>query len=116
MRFGTSALWGKRLAGNADMGSAKIDELEKFKAITGGDTIDYEFKGKDRFSAKYTGLLIFCCNNLPKFGGDRGEHVYDRMITLPCNNVRKFRESSGFLAPTTLTEPHQNAEYGSVEI
>ena len=26
MRFGTSALWGKRLAGNADMGSAKIDE------------------------------------------------------------------------------------------
>lgn len=87
MRFGTSALWGKRLAGNADMGSAKIDELEKFKAITGGDTIDYEFKGKDRFSAKYTGLLIFCCNNLPKFGGDRGEHVYDRMITLPCNNV-----------------------------
>lgn len=87
MRFGTSALWGKRLAGNADMGSAKIDELEKFKAITGGDTIDYEFKGKDRFSAKYTGLLIFCCNNLPKFGGDRGEHVYDRIITLPCNNV-----------------------------
>lgn len=90
MRFGTSALWGKRLAGNADMGSAKIDELEKFKAITGGDTIDYEFKGKDRFSAKYTGLLIFCCNNLPKFGGDRGEHVYDRMITLPCNNVVPF--------------------------
>ena len=87
MRFGTSALWGKRLAGNADMGSAKIDELEKFKAITGGDTIDFEYKGKDRFSGKYTGLLIFCCNNLPKFGGDRGEHVYDRMITLPCNNV-----------------------------
>ncbi len=92
MRFGTSALWGKRLAGNADMGSAKIDELEKFKAITGGDTIDYEFKGKDRFSAKYTGLLIFCCNNLPKFGGDRGEHVYDRMITLPCNNVVPFEK------------------------
>lgn len=92
MRFGTSALWGKRLAGNADMGSAKIDELEKFKARTGGDTIDYEFKGKDRFSAKYTGLLIFCCNNLPKFGGDRGEHVYDRMITLPCNNVVPFEK------------------------
>lgn len=90
MRFGTAALWGKRLAGNADMGSAKIDELEKFKAITGGDTIDYEYKGKDRFSGKYMGLLIFCCNNLPKFGGDRGEHVYDRMITLPCNNVVPF--------------------------
>ena len=44
MRFGTSALWGKRLAGNADMGSAKIDELEKFKAITGGDTIDFELR------------------------------------------------------------------------
>lgn len=90
MRFGTSALWSKRLAGNADMGSAKIDELEKFKAITGGDTIDFEYKGKDRFSGKYTGLLIFCCNNLPKFGGDRGEHVYDRMITLPCDNVVPF--------------------------
>ena len=26
------------------------------------------------------------------------------------------RESSGFLAPTTFTEPHQNAEYVLVEI
>ena len=36
--------------------------------------------------------MIFCCNNLPKFGGDRGEHVYDRMITLPCNNVVPFEK------------------------
>ena len=87
MRFGTASLFGKRVAGAADMGSASIRELEKFKSITGGDIIDFEFKGKDKFNARYNGLLIFCCNELPHFSGDRGDHVYERMILCKCENV-----------------------------
>ncbi|MCI7692690.1 MAG: phage/plasmid primase, P4 family [Oscillospiraceae bacterium] len=87
MRFGTAALFGKRVAGAADMGSASIRELEKFKSITGGDIIDFEFKGKDKFNARYNGLLVFCCNELPHFSGDRGDHVYERMILCKCENV-----------------------------
>lgn len=87
MRFGTAALFGKRIAGAADMGSATIKELEKFKSITGGDIIDIEFKGKDKFNARYNGLFVFCCNELPHFNGDRGDHVYERMILCNCTNV-----------------------------
>ena len=87
MRFGTASLFGKRVAGAADMGSASIRELEKFKSITGGDIIDFEFKGKDKFNARYNGLLLFCCNELPHFSGDRGDHVYERMILCKCENV-----------------------------
>lgn len=87
MRFGTASLFGKRVAVAADMGSATIRELEKFKSITGGDIIDFEFKGKDKFNARYNELFVFCCNELPHFNGDRGDHVYERMILCNCTNV-----------------------------
>lgn len=86
-RFGTAPLFGKRIAGSADMSTQSIRELERFKALTGGDIIDFEYKGKDKFDGKFNGLLVFCCNDLPEFGGDKGDHVYDRMIIVHCENV-----------------------------
>ena len=86
-RFATAAIWNKRLAGSPDMSAMKVDELKMFKKLTGGDDIPFEFKGKDRFTDKFRGVLIFCANERPKFGGDKGEHVYDRMILCPCSNV-----------------------------
>lgn len=86
-RFGTFALWGKRLAGSGDMSYMSVRELKTFKKITGGDRIEFEQKGKDTFTGRYNGCLLFCCNEMPKFGGDQGEHVYERIIIVPCNNV-----------------------------
>lgn len=86
-RFGTSYLYGKRLAGSSDMKFMKIPELNTFKSITAGDSIFAERKGQDGFFFKYKGLLWFCMNELPKFGGDSGKWVYDRIIIIPCNNV-----------------------------
>lgn len=86
-RFGTMALWRKRLAGCPDMSYMNVDELSVFKKLTGGDDISFEQKGKDRFTDKFRGVLMFCANRLPKFGGDKGDHVYSRMILCPCNNV-----------------------------
>ena len=85
-RFGTNALYLKRLYYDADMPFCSVDALRYFKCLTGGDTIPIEFKGKDSFSTVYRGLLIFCTNELPRFGGDRGEWVYDRIIPIPCGN------------------------------
>lgn len=85
-RFGTSALVGKRLAGSADMSYASVRELKTFKSITGGDPLMVEYKGKNSFNYTYKGLLWFCCNELPKFGGDTGDWVYDRMIIVNCDN------------------------------
>ncbi len=86
-RFGMANLYGKRLAGCADMSFMKIGQLKKLKLLTGGDSIDFERKGKDKFSARYNGLLWFGTNELPRFGGDRGQWVYDRFIIVECNNV-----------------------------
>ncbi len=86
-RFGMANLYGKRLAGCADMSFMKVGQLKKLKLLTGGDSIDFERKGKDKFSARYNGLLWFGTNELPRFGGDRGKWVYNRFIIVECNNV-----------------------------
>lgn len=86
-RFGTGALFGKRLIGSSDMSFMTVKELKTFKSITGGDSVTVEFKGRDSFQYVYKGLTWFCTNQLPKFGGDRGEHVYNRIAVVRCDNV-----------------------------
>ena len=46
-----------------------------------------EFKGEAAFEFIYQGVLWYCGNRLPRFGGDDGAWVYDRMIILACHNV-----------------------------
>jgi phage/plasmid-associated DNA primase len=67
-RFGTSNLYGKRLAGSSDMSFLTVDELKTFKKCTGGDSLFAEFKGQNGFEFTYNGLLWFCMNRLPKLG------------------------------------------------
>lgn len=86
-RFGTSSLYNKRLYGSGDMSFVGVKELKIFKNVTGGDEFFLEFKGKNAIRYKYNGLLWFCTNELPSFGGDRGEWVYDRIIPLECKMV-----------------------------
>ncbi len=86
-RFGTSTLYGRRLAGSSDMSYVTVSELKTFKKCTGGDSLFAEFKGMNGFEFVYNGLLWFCMNRLPKFGGDDGTWVYDRIICIPCDNV-----------------------------
>jgi len=86
-RFGTGAIYGTRLAGSSDMSFLSVNELKTFKMITGGDAIFAEFKGLQGFQYTYNGLLWFCMNKLPKFGGDDGQWVYDRIMVVNCPNV-----------------------------
>ena len=86
-RFGTGAVYGTRLAGSSDMSFLSVDELKTFKKMTGGDSIYAEFKGQQGFEYTYNGLLWFCMNRLPKFGGDTGKWVYDRIMVVECRNV-----------------------------
>lgn len=85
-RFGTSAIYGKRLVGSNDMKFATVKEMNAYKQLTGGDEIIAEKKGGAHFSFKFRGLLWFCMNQLPSFGGDRGDWVYNRIIIIQCNN------------------------------
>lgn len=86
-RFGLANLYGKRIAGNADMSFMKAAEIKIFKQLTGGDMVDIERKHKDTFSGTFNGVLWFGANRMPLFGGDPGEWVYQRMIIVKCTNV-----------------------------
>ena len=66
---------------------ATISEVKIFKNLTGGDKIFSEKKCKDGFHFKFDGFFLFGANVLPRFGGDRGDWVYERFFVIPCNNV-----------------------------
>ena len=86
-RFGTGSIYGMRLAGSADMSFQSVKELRVFKMLTGGDSIMGEYKGQQSFSFVFNGVLWFCCNQLPTFGGDQGAWVYNRIMVVNCPNV-----------------------------
>lgn len=83
-KFGTSTIYQKRLAGCNDMSYQKINDMNIFKAATGGDKIMFEFKGKTAFAALFKGVFWFNCNELPLFGGDKGDWVYERIMPITC--------------------------------
>ena len=85
-RFGTGMIYNCRLAGSSDMSFMTVSELRTFKMITGGDSLFAEFKGQQGFEYTYNGLLWFCMNRPPKFGGDDGKWVYDRIMIVRCPN------------------------------
>ncbi len=103
-RFGTSDLFCKRFAGDPEMKFARVDEIKYFKTITGGDPIRMERKHGAIFNSTYKGFLWFNCNNLPLFGGDKGEHVYERFIIVPCNNVIPKERQDGDILEKMLKE------------
>ncbi len=112
-RFGTSALYGKRLAGSSDMSFVTVSELKTFKKCTGGDNLFAEFKGMNAFEFVYDGLLWFCMNRLPKFGGDDGTWVYDRIICVPCENVIPLHKQDKLLLDK-LYEEREGIVYKAV--
>lgn len=93
-----------RLAGSSDMSFMSVDELKTFKKITGGDSVFAEFKGQQGFEYTYSGMLWFCMNRLPKFGGDDGKWVYDRILPIHCINVIPKEEQDKFLLDKMYAE------------
>lgn len=86
-RFSMASIYGKRIVFNGDLPNSTLEDPSTLKEITGGDQLSAEFKGKDRFSFSFKGVLMFACNNLPYIKGDTGQHLFDRFLIVPCNNV-----------------------------
>lgn len=86
-RFALSSAMGKRLIFDPDVRSLRLDDISTIKQITGGDRLTFENKGKDPINGHYNGTVVMAANELPKFGGDKGDHVYERFILIKCNNV-----------------------------
>ena len=85
--FATGGLYGKRMFGSDDMSYIPSRDLSKFKTITGGGDVLITQKFKDSFTSILSGVFINCSNSLPKFGGDRGDWVYERIRVVKLTNV-----------------------------
>lgn len=86
-RFGLFDVYQKRLVGSNDMSFQTVEDMDKFKQLTGGDVIRLEPKGSNPFPYVFRGFCWFNTNELPRFGGDKGKHVYNRVLPVYCNNV-----------------------------
>ena len=97
-RFGTSVLYHKRVAIDDDCSYTSFSNVSVFKSITGGGEIKNEEKGKQSYSYVYNGLYIVLSNSLPLFSGDKGQHVYDRIIPIRTgDSVPKEQQDSHLL-------------------
>lgn len=85
--FALAGAFGKRMIGDSDLSFLNTREMNNFKKLTGGDRMVFERKGVDRMHAVYRGTVLYCTNRLPHFGGDKGDHVYQRIIPVPCEHV-----------------------------
>lgn len=79
-RWGTGNCFNKRIVGSNDQSFAGVKELTKFKQITGGDALFAEHKGKDGFTFVFNGVVWICGNGMPHFNGDKGSHLYERLM------------------------------------
>ena len=69
--FGLGGIYGKRLIGSGDMKFSRLPEIDKIKELTGSDHVNVELKYQNSFTTQFRGFLLFNCNDLPSFGGDR---------------------------------------------
>ncbi len=103
-RFGVASLHHKRLAGAADMEFVDLKDVNILKQLTGQDKVHAERKYENPFSFTYRGFLMFCTNQLPHFRGDRGEHVYERIMIFPLNHSIPEERRNPYLIDELLKE------------
>ncbi|MBR4319681.1 MAG: hypothetical protein IKP69_06490 [Oscillospiraceae bacterium] len=85
-RFSISKLYKKRFAADDDCNYCSRANISYYKSMTSGAPMDFEEKGKDATTFEYDGLYFICANKLPLFSGDKGEHVYERIIPIKCGD------------------------------
>jgi len=89
-RFASYQLYGKLANIFPELPSKHLSSTTKFKALTGGDDIYFEQKGRDGFTAKNTAKLIFSTNKLPTIN-DVSPAFFRRWIIFKFEN--EFDES-----------------------
>lgn len=90
-RFSTANLFGKlaNIAGDIDGGY--LENTAVFKAITGGDTISAEHKGRDRFDFTPWAVPMFSANKIPA-SADTTTGYLSRWLVIPFPNDFTGRE------------------------
>lgn len=103
-RFQCANLYQKRLAADSDCRNANSKETSIFKEITGGDEMQAEEKNKAPFNFVFKGLYVIAANDLPLFGGDKGDHVYKRILPIKCGDSIPAEKQDKFLLEKLYSE------------
>ena len=83
-RFARASLIGKLANVYADLPTLEARDVGPFKALTGNDIVDAEFKGVDAVSFRNYAKLIFSTNAFPriKFAD---QAFFNRWLVIPCD-------------------------------
>lgn len=83
-RFGLSSLEGKTCNYGDEIGTKPLDEMDKLKSISSGESVNYERKNKDPRSYPFKTLLLFNSNEMPVIK-DKSDASLDRLLIIPFN-------------------------------
>ena len=81
-RFGLTSLEGKICNYADEVGTKPLDEMDKLKSISSGESVNYELKNKDVRNYDFKTLLIFNSNEIPPIK-DKSEAVLNRLLIIP---------------------------------
>ena len=85
-RFSTVMLFGKLANIGDDISDEFVTDAAEFKKVVTGETIDAEYKGKDKFDFEPYVKLIFSANNIPRIGKGRDSGaILRRLVIIPFN-------------------------------
>ena len=106
-RFAKASLLGKLANIYADLPALEAKDVGPFKALTGNDIVDAEFKGVDAVIFRNFAKLIFSANVFPQVKM-ADQAFFNRWLILPCNN--KFVQDAKTLARIRKYEPNLRAQ------
>ena len=83
-RFGLASLEGKICNYGDEVGTKPLDEMDKLKSISSGESVNYERKNKDVRNYDFKTLLMFNSNEIPPIK-DKSDAVLNRLLIIPFN-------------------------------
>lgn len=83
-RFGLFSLEGKICNYGDEVGTKPLDEMDKLKSISSGESVNYERKNKDVRNYDFKTLLMFNSNEIPPIK-DKSDAVLNRLLIIPFN-------------------------------
>lgn len=87
-RFSIAEFSNHKININAEINASKLNNLDVFKSIVGGDYITGEYKGQSPFSFKCRIKLLFCGNYMPELRDmEVGDAFVDRLTILLFNTT-----------------------------
>lgn len=102
-RFGMEPLLDKKLNIASENEADFILSNENFKAITSGDAVNIDLKGRTAINRRLNTKLIFVTNNLPTFS-DSSYALIRRLVIVPFNRQFSIQEQNKHLTEELLVE------------